>query len=501
MAQSIKKNAFYNILLNIASVIFPLITAPYVSRVLEPDGIGLYNFANTYAGYFALVAMLGIPTYGVREVSKSRDDREVLTRLVSQLMTIALITAITVSIIYLFTIALVGQLKENYIIFLLAGFVIYLAPFKINWYYQGIEDFGFITKVSLVVRTISIICLFIFVKEKSDLIIYVILSVLGGVMADVWNFVKMWKSGIKPKFSFSGLKPHINPLLVLFASSIAISIYTVLDTLMLGFITNYEEVGYYSNAMHMSKVILTAVTSLSIVVVPRVSFYMKNQDYENINILMNKSFSVVSFFAFPVAIGLFCIAPTFVPLFFGVKFMGAIVPLMILSLLIIVIGLNNLTGIQMLIGLGLDKLFLYSVLTGTFSNFAMNCLFIPLWGAIGASVASVIAETLILLVTIYFVYHRTQIRINSWFDIIKAFIGTLCFIPLIYLLKSVLDGWWLVAAFVVLGAMSYFVMELILKNKSVDLFKNIVMNSLKNYIKKVKYESRTFSWRIRFPNI
>jgi O-antigen/teichoic acid export membrane protein len=212
---------------------------------------------------------------------------------------------------------------------------------------------------------------------------------------------------------------------------------------------------------------------------------MNNKDYVNINLLMNKSFSAVSFLAIPIAIGLLCITPTFVPLFFGEKFMGAVVPLMILSLLIIVIGLNNLTGVQMLIGMGLDKLFFYSVLTGTITNFVMNCLFIPLWGAIGASVASVIAETLILLVTIYFVYNRTQIRINSCFDIIKAFIGAIFFIPLIILLRRFLDGWWLIAVFVVLGGVSYIVVEFLLQNKSIDLFKDIITNTLKNHFKKV----------------
>jgi len=479
MAQSIKKNAFYNVLLNIASVIFPLITAPYVSRVLEPDGVGLFIFSNTYAGYFALVAMLGIPTYGVREVSKLRENKEALSELISQLMSIAAFTTFFVTAVYLLTIALIGQLTENYIIFLLAGFAIYLAPFKINWYYQGIEDFGFITKVSLIVRTLSVICLFLFVREKSDLVLYIILCVLGGVIADVWNFAKMWNSGIRPKLTLKGLKSHLSPLLILFSSSIAISIYTVLDTLMLGFIKGYEEVGYYSNAMHMSKVILTAVTSLSIVVVPRVSLYMKNKEYDKVNELMNKSFSVVSFLAFPVAIGLACIAPTFVPLFFGEQFVGAIYPLMILSMLIIAIGLNNLTGVQGLIGMGFDKHFLYSVLVGTFSNFLMNCFLIPFWGGIGASVASVVAETLILFVTTVYVYKKTPIRIKNWSDIFKSTIGALLFIPLMILMHTYINGWILVVVYILSCVVLYFSIETILKNSSIEMFLSFIIQKLK----------------------
>lgn len=479
MPQSITRNAFYNVLLNISSVVFPLITAPYISRVLEPDGVGLFNFSNTYAGYFALVAMLGIPTYGVREVSKLRDDKQAISKLISQLMSIAAITTLVVSIIYMITIVAIGQLSENYLIFLIAGFAIYLAPFKINWYYQGLEEFGVITKVSLVVRTLSVICLFVFVREKDDLIIYVILSVLGGVLADIWNFLRMYRLGIKPRFTLQGLKRHISPLMILFASSIAISIYTVLDTLMLGFITDYEETGYYTSAMHISRVILSAVTSLSLVAVPRVSFYMKNKDYENINILMNKSFSVVSFLAFPVAIGMACIAPTFVPLFFGVKFVGAVVPLIILSILIISIGLNNLTGVQILIGMGYDRLFLFSVIIGTVSNFLLNLFLIPLCGSTGASIASVTAETLILFVTTYFVYHMTPIRIRKWYEIVKPVMGALLFIPIVLLLKSFMDGWILVFAFVITGGIIYLVIEAILRNESLYMLKTLLQERIK----------------------
>lgn len=478
MAQSITKNAFYNVLLNVTSVIFPLITAPYISRVLEPDGVGLYNFATTYAGYYALVAMLGIPTYGVREVSKARDDKESLTKLVSQLMSIAFITTLGVSIIYLLTIGLIGQLTENFIIFLIAGFTIYLAPFKINWYYQGVEDFGFITKVSLIIRTLSVIFLFLLVRDKADLVVYITLSVLGGVMADVWNFTRMWNAGIRPKLTLRGLKPHMNPLLVLFASSIAISIYTVLDTLMLGFITDYKEVGYYTNAMHISRVIITIVTSLSIVAVPRVSYYFKNRDFGNINHLMNKSFSVVSFMAFPVAIGMCCISSTFIPLFFGPSFIGSVVPMMILSFLVIVIGLNNLTGMQILIGMGFDKCFLYSMLAGTFSNLFLNLLFIPLWGAVGASISSVIAEFLVLLVSSIFVFRKTQIRCNLY-EILKSLLGAMLLIPVFIALKFYFEGWGLVGLFVVLGGGFYVLIEATFKSRSFDLFKPLVLRFLK----------------------
>ena len=289
----------------------------------------------------------------------------------------------------------------------------------------------------------------------------------------------MIKYGIRPHFTFEGLTPHLKPLLILFASTIAISFYTFLDTLMLGFLTNYEEVGYYSNAMSISRLLVTAVTSLSIVAVPRVSYFFKIEAYDEINSLMKKSFSIVSFLAIPICVGLLFSAHIFVPLFFGEHFMGSIIPLMILSVLIVVNGLNNLSGFQTLIGMGLDKYFLYSVLTGTIVNFVLNCFFIPIWGSIGASVSSVTAEAIILIVTLVYVYRKTPIRFKGKDDFVKALFGSLLFIPLYYCLKGIFDSWLFLIVFVFLGAVIYITIEFLLKNSSTVLIKQMLQRKLK----------------------
>lgn len=248
--------------------------------------------------------------------------RKRLSMLVSQLMSIGVLTTILVTIVFLLSIALIGQLKENYIIFLVSGFALYLSPIKVNWYFQGIEEFGYITFRSLITSIICLVCLFIFVRDKDDLIVLIILNIAGSLFANIWNFIKMWNSGIRIKFTTKGLRPHMKPLFLLFSSSIAISIYTILDTIMLGFISNYEEVGFYNYAVRLSKTLLMLVTSLSIVTVPRVSYYLEQKEYGKINELINKSFSFVSFLAFPVAIGLLCVSSTFVPLFLERNLLG-----------------------------------------------------------------------------------------------------------------------------------------------------------------------------------
>ena len=474
MGKSIKRNFFYNVLLNISKVIFPLITAPYISRVLEPDGVGLFNFANTYAGYFALFAALGIPYYGVREIAKVRDSVEGQTRFVSEIMSLLSISTVVCVIAFLGSLVLVPQLTENHLIFIISALALYTTPLRIDWYFSGREEFGYITFRSLVVKTLSVVALFVFVHEKSDLIIYVFINALSTIINELWNFWKMYQHGIRPYFTLS-CTTHLRPLLVLFSSSVAISIYTMLDTLMLGFMTDYSEVGFYNNATHISKNLLPIVTSLAAVAMPRLSNYMKNGKWDEIQTLIDKSFAVVSFLCFPVAFGVIAIAPTFVPLFYGELYYGTILPLQIIVLVVVAIGLNNLSGVQILVGLGHDKLFLYSVLIGMVTNFLLNLTLIPNYGAVGASIASVIAETLILFVTSYFVTKRTTLRITKWLPLIQSLILStiMLFIPIP--LSYLFDGWILIFSYIIVGGCFYLMAQHFLRNPAVLMFENVII--------------------------
>lgn len=479
MSRSIKKNLAFNVLLNVSNVLFPLVTAPYVARVLHPEGVGLFNFANTFAGYFALVAALGIPTYGVREVAKCGDDEGQLNILVSEIFSINMLSTLVTSMIFVASISLIPQMRENLLFFLVAGIVVYSKPFSVEWYFQGRELFGFITMRSLIVRLVGILGLFIFVHDKDDLFIYLLLSVSSTILSQVWNYVMMVKSGVRPRFVLNGLGQHMKPLLILFSSSVAVSIYIVLDTVMLGFLSSYSEVAFYNNATHISKSFLAVVTSLSIVAIPRLSQYMKEEKWEEIDVLVRKSASIISFLAMPVTCGLVCVAPVFIPLFLGEAFTGAVVPLQIMAFVIIAIGFNNLTGVQILVGLGHDRLFLYAVLVGTFSNFLMNLLLIPWLGAIGASVSSVAAETLVLIATLYFVLTHTQVRLRGISDILKSLLGTSLFFPIAYVSHKLVDGWGYVLTLVIACSSVYILSQYMLKSESLLLAKEIIIRKLR----------------------
>jgi len=478
---TIKQNFFYNALINVLNVLFPFITAPYVARVLAPEGVGLFNFALTYAGYFSMVAALGIPTYGVRETAKVKNDLEAKNRLFSELFSIQLVTTLAVVVLYFISIAAVPKLSANWKLFAVMGTLLYLAPFGTDWFYSGMERFRFVAMRSALIKALSVVALFIFVKDRGDLLVYAFICVSTNIANNAWNFIKLLREGIRPRLVSTGFRKHMKPVMLLFASAVAVSVYTLLDTVMLGFLADYSEVAYYSNSANITRAIIAALTSFAAVAIPRISAYMSEGNEEKVNELAGKSFAMVSFLAIPAAVGLACIAPSFAPLFYGDKFYGSIVPLQIMSLIIVAIGFNNLSGVQVLIGLGKDRLYLRSVVIGAVTNLTLNFALIPFFGARGAALSSVAAESLIFFLTLRYVKRETFVRLNALGDIAKSLSASLLFVPLVLLMGRVLCGWWLVGAFIVTGFCLYVVLEWALRNSAVDLFFSAVREFLKKH--------------------
>lgn len=476
--RSLKVNWFYNTLSSVLRIVFPLITVPYIARVLSPEGVGLFNFANTYVSWFALVAALGVPTYAVREIARVREDREALQRLTDQLFSITVFTTLIVSAVYLLTIFCIPKLSADLAVFLVIGFVLYLTPISIDWFYFGVEDFKYVALRSLVIKTLCVVALFVFVKTREDLLIYVVINVLNGVINNVWNYVKLRRAGIHPHIVTEGLRQHMTPVLTLFASTVAISVYTLLDTVMLGFIKDYQQVAYYSCASNITKMIVAVVTSLSVVTVPRVSAMLKDGDRDGIKELADKSFSFIILLVIPAAVGLCCVARPFVPLFYGPLYDGVILPLQILSFVIVAIGLNNLAGMQLLVAMGRDRAYLMAIVAGAVLNFAGNCALIPSLGAVGAACTSLAAETLILLLMLRSIRRETFVRLSLAQVSIKSLLGALLLVPLALLMARAMHGWPLVISYIIVGAALYFAIQRALHNPALDILEEAVRNSL-----------------------
>lgn len=476
---SLKKNFVYNLLLGLSNILFPFITAPYIARVLSPEGVGLFNFANTYSSYFSIVALLGVPTYGIREIAKVRHDKVETNKILSELVTLTIITTLIASIVYILSILFIEQLNNDLIIFAIIGFVLYLAPFNINWFFSGFEDFGYIAARSIIIKTISLVSIFVFVHTPDDLLIYVVISVFANVANNIWNVFKLYRSGYSIRLSFSGIKKHVRPNMILLASSIAMTLYTILDTIMLGVMSSYTEVAFYNFASQISRAFIVVVTSLSAVTLPRISNVTSDGNYDEANALINKSYSFVLFLVIPISVSTLLLSHDFVPLFLGNQYDGVILPLQIMAGMAIAIGINNLIGTQGLIGLGNDKYFLRSVIWGATSNLILNIILIPPYGAVGASISSLVAESIVAIAMIFYMYKVTPIRLSTFCELKSIAVSSFLLVPLYFIITQLINGWLLVIGYTIFAVFIYMTAQYLLENTNVDIIISIVNNNYK----------------------
>ncbi|MGX6591146.1 flippase [Cetobacterium ceti] len=444
----IKNNIIFNVLNIISGLLFTIIIFPYISRVLNPSGVGKVTFINSISLYFLMFASLGIPLYGIREVAKVRDNLEKMQKIVSEIFIINLLMTIFISCIYYLLIFL-GILGKELILLKIMGFNILFTFIGIEWFFQGIEEYEYISKRSILFKVISLILIFLFVKKKEDYIIYGLISVFAVVGSNFCNFYKL-RNYIKITIKNLNLKKHIKPILLIFSMNIAISIYTNLDNVMLGYKSTEASVGLYSSGIKLVKLVIGIVTSLGAVLLPRISNYIENNLEKELKDILNKTFKILLLLAFPCIIGLYLSAKEIILIFSGKEFIEAIVTMKILTPIIIFIGLSNFIGIQVLYPRGEEKKVLISVVVGAITNFGLNWIFIPKYAQNGAALSTTIAEGLVLLVQIILGYkYLNFIKLN--FELFKGIIASvlmgfvimLCDIDNIYynlILKIILGG-------------------------------------------------------------
>lgn len=396
--KSVSKNYIYNLVYQILLMVIPLITTPYLSRVLGAENLGIYSYTLSIATYFVLFGSLGVALYGQREIAYVRDDKDKLSKTFFEILFFRFVSmAFSIFTFYLFF-CLNGNYKVYYRILLLE---LVANSLDISWLFQGLEEFKKITGRNIVVKLISLVLIFTLVKTKNDLWLYVVIYVLSDVIGNLslWPYLPKYVNKVKPKRL--NLKKHLRPILALFIPQIAVNIYTVLDKTMIGLISgNMVAEGNYEQSQNIVKTALTVVTALGTVVSPRIANSMSNHDTEKINEYLSKSFRFVWFMGIPVMFGIMGIANTLVPWFLGSEFNDSVALIMLGSPLIMAIGLNNVTGLQYLVPVKKQKLFTLSVVIGALFNFTLNSIMIPIYGANGAIIASVLAEFLILTIHI-----------------------------------------------------------------------------------------------------
>ena len=400
---SVKYNFIMNILLSASSFIFPLIPFPYVSRVLQAEGNGTISFYSSVANYFLLVASLGIPTYGIRACAKVRDDANELSKTAQEIFVINEMMTALVLAIYIVSFFCVEKFRQEPELFSMNGIGIALNLFGMTWFFQALEQYDYITIRSVLLKVVSIVLMFLLVHAPSDYKVQAGITIFASCGFNVANYLRAKKYvSLNRGLSDLNLKRHMKPILILFAQSLAVSIYTNLDTVMLGFMRDNVEVGYYNAATKLKYVLLSLVASLGQVLLPRMSYFLKKKQINLFYSTMSKSLNFTFALSIPVAMYFVAFSKETMLFLAGAGYIKAVAAMQIITIAIIPNGLTGILGTQVLTSLEKEKYVLYSVLAGALIDFILNMFLIPQMGATGAALATMICEFSVLWVQIYF---------------------------------------------------------------------------------------------------
>ncbi len=464
MSKSIIKNSFYSVLKTIATLIFPVISFSYASRILLPEGMGKIDFSKSFVVYFTLLAMLGIQNYGIRECARVRDDRTALSKTAREIM---LVNSVSVIVSYglffaiVFALEVLTPYRE---LLLINSLTIGLTAIGMEWLYGAVEDYKYIAVRTCVVQIISLICMLLFVKAQSDIWKYAAIQVISNGGAFIFNFVHSrkyidWKSKIKPD-----CKKHLRPIFALFLMSAFIQVFTVMDSTMLGFLANDEAVGLYSASHKISVIITSAISSVTLVLTPRISYYAERNMIEEVRKISIKAINCIFILSIPATLGLILLSMPAILIFSGDSFSEADLTSKIMALRGILVPLNSFIVLHYFIPLKKERHNLVSTGIAAILNLIVNFVLIPLFAQNGAAVATVLAEFIELIINLFFFSKYIplkQVFNKTWQYIVSA----MPIVPICYLLSLMSINIILyVSISVVLSMIVYFGMLIVLKN-------------------------------------
>ena len=398
--KSLKLNFIMNAILTMSSFVFPLISFPYVSRVLLPVGTGKVAFATSLISYFLMFAQLGIPTYGVRACAKVRDDRAALTKTAHELLIINLVMSAIAYGALFGAIFLIPQLRAEKLLYIVVSLTIICTTIGMEWLYKALEQYTYITVRSIIFKFVSLVAMFLLVRAEKDYVIYGGITILASSASYIFNFIHVRKYiSLKPVGGYS-FKPHLKAVAIFFAMACATTIYTNMDVVMLGFMTNDETVGYYNAAVRIKTIMVSIVTSLGTVLLPRASYYVQRGMMEEFRTITRKALNFVLVAATPIMLYFILFAKQGIFLLSGDAYAGSILPMQLIMPTLLLIGLSNILGIQILVPTGREKTVLISVIAGAVTDVICNAVLIPRFGAAGSAVSNTVAELVVLIVQI-----------------------------------------------------------------------------------------------------
>lgn len=419
--------------MSIANILFPILSFPYASRILGPAGIGKVQMVSSFAQYFALIAAMGVPIYGIQAIARNRYNAKKLATVFSELVSICFISSVLLSLIYVFIIFHFPFFRSNIQLYCYAVILVVLGFSSIDWFYSGLEEFKVIALRSVAIKIISLVYLFLYVKNKDDFGMYLwltIFSLLGN------NMISMLMAGKRTGLVFKNLNlvQHIKPLMYIFITSIATSMYIVLDTVILGFLSDETAVGLYTAAIKLTKITVPFIISLGVVLIPKLTKSVADNNMEEMQRLLSESFHFINFFSIPVVFGLLVLAPEFVIVFSGSEFASATASMQILSLLPLLIGLGHFFTYQILLPAGKNRYIFLSVIIGMVVGLLLNFILIPFLKERGAAIANVSCELVIIVLSFYFVKKQYKFK-YKWELLFKAITCSIPFLPIVLLIR------------------------------------------------------------------
>lgn len=476
--KSISRNYIYNLFYQILVIVLPLVTTPYLSRTLGAEAIGIYSYTLSIATYFVLFGSLGVSMYGQREIAYLQDDKKKRTIVFGEILLMRFITMGISLIIFGLTYVRSNQYRMYYTILTIE---LISQALDISWFFQGMEEFKKTVVRNSIVKIIFVISIFVFIKSPADLFKYILIATLANLIGNLSLWMYLRKFLDKIKLSELNILKHIKPAISLFIPQIAIQVYTVLDRTMIGKIWGEKsEVGYYEQAQKIIRLLLTIVTSLGAVMVPRMANTYAKGDKEQFKKYLFRSFNFTFLLAFPVMAGIILVSKEFVPIFFGKGYEKVAILIPVISPIVVFIAISNILGYQILLPTKKQKEYTISVTVGAIINFIFNLIFIWKFGAVGASISTVLAEFSVSAIQIF--YARDIFRIRDMIKCIKNnFIATMVMVIITYGIKYLLGvtGVLSVTIQIFIGMVTYGISLLLLKDEFVFYLKDRLVNMVK----------------------
>ena len=474
--KSIKKNAFLNTLKTFLTLFFPLITFPYSSRILGPSILGQVNFAQGIVSYFSLIASLGLHSYAVREIAKNRDDKQKMNAIVRELWTINLVSTVISYVLLFLTVCFVTKLHEYKGLIIICSTLIMFNTFGLNWLYEAFEEYTYITIRSLIFQVISVILLFTIVRSSEDYLQYAAVNIISNVGANILNLFHARKfiSLKKNDSEKLQIKRHLKPVFILFASAIAATFFSSLDTTMLGFLSSDEQVGFYSAGAKIVRMVKNLFPAVTAVMIPRIAYYLSKDDEKSILELEKKAFNFLICFALPISAGFLLLMKPLVLLLCGEHYVNAILVSKIMSPFIICSAISTFTC-SLLVVYGMERYTIHRMAITAVVDFVLNFILIPKYGANGAAVATLIAEILFVVIDCAFL-RKYLAKIQMVKSIIQFSIALIIMCVCVYFSRNLFENLvlQLVTGFTA-GVISYGGVLVAMRNQYVlELFSTII---------------------------